>query len=299
MIQIDHLSKSFDGFQALKDVTLHVKKGSVYGLVGPNGAGKTTLIKHLTGVYRQDAGEVLIQNEKVYENNSIKQKLAYIPDDLYFFSQFTIKKMAEFYKSTYPTWNQERFDKLENVFEMKKTTKIKLLSKGMKKQVAFWLSIAYMPEVMILDEPVDGLDPVMRKKVWSLLVQDVADRAMTILVSSHNLRELEDICDSVGIMNKGQLLIERELDELKSDVYKIQVAFKEGLPKELLSTIQILHKESRGNVHLMILKGNKEETLKKIKAFNPSLLDTLPLTLEEIFIYEMGGVGYEVKDIIL
>ncbi|GMQ57583.1 ABC transporter ATP-binding protein [Vallitalea sediminicola] len=299
MIKVEHLSKNFDGTKALDDISLHIKKGSIYGLVGPNGAGKTTLIKHLTGVYQQEKGQIRIRETFVYENNEIKEKIAYVPDELYFFPQYTIKKMAKFYREVFSTWNEERYEKLKEVFRIDENKKINKLSKGMKKQVAFWLCISYMPEVMILDEPVDGLDPVMRKKVWNLVVQDVAERQMTVLVSSHNLRELEDICDTVGIMYQGKLLIEKELDDLKSDVYKIQVAFKGEFDKSILDGAKILHKENRGSIFLFILKGNREKTINIIEQSNPAILDILPLTLEEIFIYEMGGVGYEIKDIIL
>jgi len=299
MINVEHLSKNFEGTKALADISLHIKKGSIYGLVGPNGAGKTTLIKHLTGVYQQDDGQIKIDGNFVYENNEIKEKIAYVPDELYFFPQYTIKKMARFYREVFSTWNEERYEKLKDVFMIDENKKINKLSKGMKKQVAFWLCISYMPEIMILDEPVDGLDPVMRKKVWNLVVQDVAERQMTVLVSSHNLRELEDICDTVGIMHQGKLLIERELDDLKSDVYKIQVAFKGEFDKSILDGTKILHKENRGSIFLYILKGNREKTISIIEQSNPAILDILPLTLEEIFIYEMGGVGYEIKDIIL
>lgn len=299
MIKVEHLSKNFDGTKALDDISLHIKKGSIYGLVGPNGAGKTTLIKHLTGVYQQGKGQIKISETFVYENNEIKEKIAYVPDELYFFPQYTIKKMARFYREVFSTWNEERYEKLKAVFRIDENKKINKLSKGMKKQVAFWLCISYMPEVMILDEPVDGLDPVMRKKVWNLVVQDVAERQMTVLVSSHNLRELEDICDTVGIMYQGKLLIEKELDDLKSDVYKIQVAFKGEFDKSILDGAKILHKENRGSIFLYILKGNREKTINIIEQSNPAILDILPLTLEEIFIYEMGGVGYEIKDIIL
>lgn len=299
MIEIKKVDKFFDQFKALDGIDLHVKKGSVYGLVGPNGAGKTTLIKHIVGVFRQDNGSVLVDGEDVYENKELKERMVFIPDELYFFSQYTIKSMAEFYKRTYPKWNQARYDKLKTVFNMDEHRKVNRLSKGMKKQVAFWIAICCMPDVMILDEPVDGLDPVMRKKVWSLLVQDVAERELTVLVSSHNLRELEDICDYVGIMHQGKVLIQRDLDDLKSDIHKVQVAFKEDYPDTLFNNEVILHKENKGSVYVLIIKGDEKELIEKINKYNPLVLDMLPLTLEEIFMYEVGGVGYEFKDIIL
>ncbi|MDD2212715.1 MAG: ABC transporter ATP-binding protein, partial [Clostridia bacterium] len=225
MIEITNLQKSFDKFKVLTNLSLHVRKGSVYGLLGPNGAGKTTLIKHLTGIYQPDAGTITIDGQPVYENPAIKSLMVYIPDDLYFFSQYNIEETAKFYAQIYPTWNKERYELLKNVFTMDTQRRIVRLSKGMQKQVAFWLGICIMPQVMVLDEPVDGLDPVMRKKVWNLILQDVAERQTTVLVSSHNLRELEDVCDHVGILHNGTILVEKELDNLKMDLHKLQIAF--------------------------------------------------------------------------
>jgi len=303
MIEVKNLSKSFGKFQALKNLDIHVKKGSIYGLLGPNGAGKTTLIKHLVGIYHQDTGNVLVSNQPVYENSKIKSLLFYIPDDLYFFSQYNIEEIARFYSSIYPSWNAERFQLLKKVFPIDTKRRIIRLSKGMQKQVAFWLGICTMPQIMILDEPVDGLDPVMRKKVWNLILQDVAERQTTVMVSSHNLRELEDVCDHVGILHNGSILVEKELDDLKMDIHKFQVAFAgeipKGFPEELLPKEAILHREQSGSVQLMIAKGNKEELLSTIQQTNPVVLDVLPLTLEEIFIYELGGTGYDIQNILI
>lgn len=299
MIEVTNLSKSFGKFKALDDLNIHVKKASVYGLLGPNGAGKTTLIKHLVGIYRQDGGVVTIGGEAVYENPSIKSTIVYIPDDLYFFSQYSINETAKFYASLYPTWNQERYETLKEVFPIDPQKRITKLSKGMQKQVAFWLGICIMPQVMILDEPVDGLDPVMRKKVWNLMLQDVAERETTILVSSHNLRELEDVCDHVGILHHGKVVVERELDNMKSDIHKLQIAFQNEVPEGFLDELEVLHRSESGSVLLLIAKGNKEELLSKVEKMNPVILDLLPLTLEEIFIYELGGMGYDIQNILI
>jgi len=298
MISVSNLTKTFGDFKALDNLSLNVKKGSVYGLIGPNGAGKTTAIKHITGVYMQDSGEVLISGEHIFENIPLKSKLIYIPDDLYFFPAYTIKSMAKFYKDIYPTWNEERFEKLKAVFNMDINRRISRLSKGMQKQVAFWLGISTMPDVMILDEPVDGLDPVMRRRVWSLIMQDVADRDTTVLISSHNLRELEDVCDHVGVLHDGKVVIEKGIDEVKSDFHKIQVAFSGELP-ESIKTLDIRHITSHGSVNLMIVKGDREAAVKTLKDANPLLIDILPLTLEEIFIYELGGMGYDIHNVII
>lgn len=298
MIETRKISKSFENLEALKEVSIHVDKGSIYGLVGSNGAGKTTLIKALVGIYKEDKGEIFIDNKDVFENVDIKSKLVFIPDSLYFFSQYTIKDMAKFYKKIYATWSDERYEKLKAAFNLDENKKIQKLSKGMKRQVAFHLALSIMPEILILDEPLDGLDPVMRQKVKNLIVQDVAERQMTVLISSHNLRELEDLCDHIGILHNGSLLLERELDDLKSDVHKIQVAFSEKAPREALKDVNILYEEQRGSVTLYIVRGSKEKILKQLSLLSPVLLDILPLTLEEIFIYEMGDAGYEIKNII-
>lgn len=298
MIEVRGLVKVFDGFKALDGMDMHVEKGAIYGLVGPNGAGKSTLIRHLTGVYRQDAGEVKIAGENVYENPMVKAKFAYIPDDMFYFMQANTMDMMRFYKGIYPMFDEKMFYRLMEFFptiDPKKT--IRSLSKGMQKQVAFWLAVCCRPELLILDEPVDGLDPVMRRQIWSIIMADVAERETTVLVSSHNLRELEDVCDHVGIMHKGKVMIERSLSELQGSVCKIQVAFPDTMP-QLPKDFEVLHMSSAGRVYTLIVKGNPQDAKARLEGLHPMLIDVLPLTLEEIFIYELGGVNYEVKDIL-
>lgn len=297
MIKIVNLNKAFDDFKALSDLNLNVKKGSIYGLVGTNGAGKTTLIKHVTGILKPDSGEVLIEGEKVFENIKVKERLGFIPDDLYFFATYNLKESAKFYQSLYPNWNQNRYEHMVKQFELNEKRKLSKFSKGMQKQAAFILTMSSMPDYLILDEPIDGLDPIIRKLVWRYVVEDVAEREMTVLVSSHNLRELEGICDCIGLLSKGKMMIERDLDELKSDIHKIQVAFKEGTltPYEGLN---VLHRESRGTVELLIVRNKKEVVEKVINENHPILFDLLPLSLEEIFIYELGGGDNEIESII-
>lgn len=297
MIKTDKLVKLYGDFTALNGVSINVGKGSVYGMVGPNGAGKTTLLKILTGVYRQDSGHVMVMEQSVEDNEGLKQRMIFIPDDLYYFPMATIKSMADFYGDMYDIFDYERFDKIQNLLGIDVNKKISQLSKGMKKQVAFWLAICTKPEIMILDEPVDGLDPVMRRQIWSLLLQDVAEREMTVIVSSHNLRELEDVCDHVGILHEGSLLLERDLDELKSDIHKVQVAFKNN--DISLAGLQPLKEMSIGTVRTLIVRGTREEIESQLSGFEPLILDFIPLTLEEIFIYEIGGQGYEVSNILL
>lgn len=298
MIQVEKLTKTFQGFKALDEACLHVKKGAIYGLVGPNGAGKSTIIRHITGIYRPDSGTVLVDGEPVYENPGVKNKISYIPDDLFYFMQADTMEMKKFYQGIYKNFNSELFEKLRDFFPSIDTKRsIRRLSKGMQKQVAFWLSICTMPELMILDEPVDGLDPVMRKQIWGIILSEATEHETTILVSSHNLRELEDVCDHVGVMHQGKIMIERSLSDLQGSVSKIQVAFQEGMPS-LPKEFEILHMSNTGRVYTLIVKGNPEDAKKVLKAANPMLIDVLPLTLEEIFIYEMGGVNYEIKDIL-
>lgn len=297
MIEIKNVSKTFDRYKAVENVYMTIQKGSIYGLIGSNGAGKTTLIKLLAGIYLQEQGSVLIDGEPVFENIRLKERIFYIPDHPYFLSQYTTKQMARFYKSIYPTWSEERFQTLTKSFELNINKKIHTFSKGWQRQAAFILALSVQPDVMILDEPMDGLDPVVRKKVKNLLIQDVAEREMTILISSHNLRELEDICDHIGIIHKGTLLVEKELDELKSDVHKVQVAYKNGVPDHVVDNLNILHREKRGSVSLFIVKGKADVIEEQIRQSNPVLLDLLPLTLEEIFIYEMGDTGYAIENI--
>lgn len=295
MIKVNNVVKRFGDFTALDGVSISVNKGSVYGLVGPNGAGKTTIIKNLIGVYRPDSGEIKIDGSDVYENTDIKSRMIYVSDDLYFFHGYSIKDMAGFYKGIYPRWSDERFNLMAEVFKIDINRGVRRLSKGMQKQVAFWLGLSANPDIMILDEPVDGLDPVMRKNVWNLMLADVAEHEMTVLVSSHNLRELEDVCDHVGIMNGGKIAIEKALDEVKGNIHKVQTAFKNGLPQELKASLEILKHEKSGSVDMLILRGGYDEIEARIKAYSPLILDVVPLSLEEIFIYEMGGMGYELE----
>ena len=297
MIEIKNVVKEFDGFRALDELSMTVPSGSVYGLVGPNGAGKSTIIRHLTGIYRQDSGEVLVDGQPVFENPSVKNRIAYIPDDIFFFSNASIGEMARFYRSIYPQFDQERFKKLGEVFGLDTKRQMRKLSKGMQKQAAFWMMMALRPEFLVLDEPVDGLDPVMRRQIWSIVMADVAENGTTVLVSSHNLRELEDVCDHVGIMNKGKIMIERTLSELQEGIIKLQLALPDG--GTLPDGLDILHKTSTGRLQTIILHGASAELEEKLSPCKPLFMDFVPLTLEEIFIYELGGADYEVKDIVL
>ena len=297
MIEGRSLVKRFDSFRALDGLNLSAPRGAVYGLVGPNGAGKSTFIRHLAGIYRQDAGELLVDGEPVYENPGVKEKIAYIPDDIFFYTQASIRDMARFAESLYPRFDRERYEKLSALFGLDEKRPMRKLSKGQQKQAAFQIAMAQRPELLVLDEPVDGLDPVMRRQIWSVLLSDVEQYGTTVLVSSHNLRELEDVCDHVGIMNHGRMMIERSLSDLQENLVKLQLAYPDGgsLPEGL----EIVHESATGRLRQLILRGRAEELTEKIAATQPLFLDLVPLSLEEIFIYELGGADYEVKDLVL
>jgi ABC-2 type transport system ATP-binding protein len=299
MIHLTNVTKTFDRFQAIRKVNMTVQKGRIYGLLGSNGAGKTTLLKMMAGIIRPDYGTVLIDGEEVWENPEIKQRIMFLPDHVYFFPQTTIEQMAAFYESVYPSFHRERFTRLQEIFLLDPRKKIHQFSKGMQRQAAFWLAFSTMPDVLIMDEPLDGLDAVVRQKVKNIIIQEVAEREMTVVISSHNLREMEDLCDCIGILHEGEMLFEKELDAMKTDIHKIQVAFRNGIPKQFVEQLDIVYKEQRGSVLLLIVRGEKQEIISYIKPFQPLIFDILPLTLEEIFIYEMGDVGYAIENIIV
>ena len=293
MLAMKNVTKSFDGFKALDNLNLTVPKGAIYGLVGPNGAGKSTAIRILTGVYRPTEGTVSMEDQPIYENPDIKTRIGYIPDDIFYFPSATLEDMRKYYRGMYPSFDDALFDRLYEVFNLPKKSPIRRFSKGMQKQAAFHLAICCRPDVLILDEPVDGLDPVMRRQVWSLILSDVAQHETTVLISSHNLRELEDICDHVGIMDHGKMLLERSLADMQGNIVKLQIVgdIPEGL--------EILHESASGRLQTIIVRGTAKQVEEAVKPVNPTYYDILPLSLEEIFIYELGGVNYEVKNIVL
>ena len=296
MIEAINLIKTFEETRALDGLTLTVPESAVYGLIGPNGAGKSTLIRHLTGIYRQDAGELRINGEPVYENPPVKAKIACIPDEIPFWSQATIKDMMRFYASVYPQFDRQYYEQLGRVFDLDEKRMMRKLSKGQQKLAAFRFALAQRPEMLVLDEPLDGLDPVNRRTVWGLILGEVAERGTTVLVSSHNLRELEDVCDHVGIMNRGRMLLERSLSELQENMVKIQLVLPDGT--ELPGDLELLHEGRTGRLRQLILRGSAEELSARLSACEPLFMDVLPLTLEEIFIYELGGMEHEVKSLI-
>ena len=299
MIEVKKLVKTFDGFTALDSATLTVPKGAVYGLVGPNGAGKSTLLCHITGVYKQDSGQVLVNGVPVFETRHVKERIVSIPDDWFYYNQSTIREMAKLYAGMYPQFDGGRFEKLRELFHLPEKKPIRRMSKGMQRQAAFWITMSCLPEYLVLDEPVDGLDPVMRRQVWQVLLDDVSARGTTVLLSSHNLRELEDVCDHVGIMDKGKVLLERTLSDLQDNTVKLQVAYKTAEEPTLPTELQILHRSQVGRVHTYIMRGSSEEICRRMQITDPVLLEAIPLTLEEIFIYELGGADDAAHKILL
>ena len=293
MLEVKNVTKTFGKFKALDDLSMTVPKGSVYGLVGPNGAGKSTAIRLITGIYRPDSGSITLEGMPVYENPENKIRMGYIPDDIFYFPSASMDEMKTFYKGMYPNFDEALYEKLFEVFQLPRKGQIRRFSKGMQKQAAFHLCLCCHPEVLILDEPVDGLDPVMRRQVWSLIMSDVAGNGTTVLISSHNLRELEDICDHVGIMDHGKMLLERSLADMQGSTVKLQIV------GEVPDDLTVLHESESGRMKTLVVRGTAAEVTAKAKAVNSIYFDVLPLSLEEIFIYEMGGVDYEVKNIVL
>ena len=293
MLELKQVTKSFGSLRALDGLNMTVPQGAVYGLVGPNGAGKTTAIRHITGVYRPDSGTVTLEGMAIYENPVAKGRIGFIPDDLFFFRNADLEQMRRWYAGVCPGFDPALFEALAEAFPLDRKLPLKRFSKGMQKQAAFWLTVACRPELMILDEPVDGLDPVMRRQVWSLILSDVAQRGATVLVSSHNLRELEDICDHVGIMNGGKMLLERSLADMQGGLCKVQLVG--DVPQDL----PVLHESCSGRLKTAVVRRCAEEVQLRLARVGLTYFDVLPLSLEEIFIYELGGVDYEIRNIVL
>ncbi|KAF0995015.1 ABC transporter ATP-binding protein [Geobacillus sp. TFV-3] len=290
MIQLVDVTKAFDRFAAVNGANMTVPKGAIYGLLGPNGAGKTTLLKMMAGILRQDHGTITIDGEEVWENVQVKRRVLFLPDFVYFFPHATIGQMADFYEQLYPSFSRGRFMELQSVFELDPNKKIQQFSKGMQRQAAFWLAFSVRPDVLIMDEPLDGLDVMKRRHVKQLLIDEVIEREMTAVISSHNLRELEDLCSIIGLMENGTVRIERDIDELRTGMHKIQAAFRGGFPSELTKHLDIVHREERGSIVLLVVRGEKRSIEETVSSFAPLILDILPLSLEEIFMYEMGDV---------
>lgn len=294
-----NVNKSFGKKKAVSDVSLNVEAGTIHGLLGSNGAGKTTFMKVLSGIYKADQGSVMYDNRNVFENTDVKSDLMFLHDIPYFFKGARLSDMAGFYKNMYPNFSEKRFKQLSNHFQINPKTRLSSLSKGMKRQASFILAFSSRPKMMLLDEPFDGLDPIIRRQVKNIMFQDIANHDMTVIASSHNLREMEDLCDSVSIMHHGELLFHRELSDIKGTHCKLQIAFKTLPDASFYKKLGVVQQAVKGRVVTCIIKGDIENVEQKITKYNPLMYDILPLTLEEIFAYEMGGQGYEIENIIV
>ena len=296
MIKTEHLTKTFDGYKALSDVSCSIPKGCIYGMVGSNGAGKSTFLRLITGIYRPDSGQITIDGEPVYENPAAKERISFVPDELYFLPGANMIRMAKLYQSIYSNFCMERFEFLTEAFRLDKTKNIHSFSKGMKRQVAIILALSSKPDYLIFDETFDGLDPIMRKLVKSILMEDVAERQATAIITSHSLRELEDTCDQLALLHQGGLVLQSDVDNLKTSQFKIQIAFDYEYDSSLFHGLDIKYFMKSGSVSNLIIKGNHDETIAALNALHPILIDVLPLSLEEVFTYEMEALGYNFSE---
>ncbi|MCL2488590.1 MAG: ABC transporter ATP-binding protein [Oscillospiraceae bacterium] len=298
MIQASNLTKRFDGFTALNEISCTIADGCIYGLVGSNGAGKSTLIRLMTGVYKADGGSVAIDGEPIFDNEATKRQIAYVPDELYFLPGASIKRMSELYGAVYPDFDAKRCAELTASFGLPYTRSAGTFSKGMRRQAATILALCTKPKYIFFDETFDGLDPVMRNLVRGLVCQDVADRNATAIITSHSLRELEDTCDQLALLHKGGMVLESDVTNLKTSLFKVQIAFSGEYDREKFAGIDLMHFAKRGSVTNMIVRGDRDETVWRLQAMQPLLMDILPLTLEEVFTYEMEALGYVFDDIL-
>ena len=299
MISASNVTMCFEDFVALKDLNCNIPSGCIYGLVGSNGAGKSTFLRLISGVYKPEHGEITIDGEPVYENPIAKNRIVYIPDELYFLPQSNMNKMADFYKAIYPRFSYERYLNLTNTFRLDPTANLNTFSKGMKRQAATILGLSTMPQYLFFDETFDGLDPVMRNLVKTVIYNDVMERNTTTIITSHSLRELEDTCDQLALLHKGGIVFESDIQNLKTSLFKVQLAFDREYSREMFSGIEMLSYTQSGSVANFIVRGDREEVKERLRRLNPMFIDILPLGLEEVFIYEMEALGYAFHDVLM
>ena len=297
MIQVSHLTKRFDTFPALTDISCTIQQGCIYGMVGSNGAGKSTFLRLITGIYRADGGTVTLDGEPVWENPAVKERIGFVPDELYFLNNATIERMMQLYAHAYRRFDEKRCRELVAAFRLDPKKPIAQFSKGMKRQAAILLTISCRPDYLFFDETFDGLDPVMRRVVKGLICGDVAERKATAIITSHSLRELEDTCDQLALLHRGGLVFERDISDLKTSLLKVQIAFPGDFSREDFPDLDILHFSRHGSVATLILRGEREPVVAALSARHPLLLDVLPLTLEEVFTYEMAALGYSFDEL--
>ncbi len=299
MIKAENVTMRFDDFTALNNLSCSIPDSCIYGLVGSNGAGKSTFLRLISGVYKPESGNITIDGAPVWENPEAKQKIVYVPDDLYFLPQSNMDRMAHFYKALYPDFSFERYKNLTATFKLNPKANLNTFSKGMRRQAATILALSTMPQYLFFDETFDGLDPVMRNLVKQVIYNDVMERKTTTIITSHSLRELEDSCDQLALLHKGGIVFESDIQNLKTSLFKVQVGFHEHYDKEKFEGIEMLSYTQMGSVASFIARGDKDAAAVKLNAMNPVLIDFLPLSLEEVFIYEMEALGYAFKDILL
>ena len=298
MIKISNITKAYDKTNVLENLNCTIKDNCIYGLVGANGAGKSTLLRIVNGVFRTDSGKVEIDGELVFDNEELKQKMVFVPDDLFFFPGYTLQDTANFYKALYHAFDMNYFNELATILKLDVKTKINSLSKGLKRQSALICALATKAKYMFFDETFDGLDPVVRNKVKKIIAKHMESTDTTIVMTSHNLRELEYICDNLGLLYKGGIFFESEIDTLKTNMFKVQISLKQEFGKDEFKDLEVLSFKKKGSVATVIIKGNKEDARECLTKLNPVILDFIPLTLEEIFIYQMEVLGYEFNEII-
>ena len=300
MIELKDLDKTFHNIHAVDHVTGTIREGMVFGLIGSNGAGKSTLLRMISGIIRPDAGEILVDGEPVFENPKIKSQICFLSDSPYYFQNACLKEMRDYYMTVYPTFNRKQFDSLTKIFNLDMNRRINSFSKGMKKQVSILLGLCAGTKYLLCDETFDGLDPVVRQAVKSLFAAEIMNRDFTPVISSHNLRELEDICDSVGLLHRGKLLLTQDLDQIKCNICKLQCVIQNAhLEQEFLRNLRVVKMERTGSLLTLTVRGERSEVLRIAEAQNPLFIEVLPLTLEEIFISETEVAGYDIKDYFL
>ncbi|MBQ4557532.1 MAG: ABC transporter ATP-binding protein [Clostridia bacterium] len=298
MISINGVSKYYDTLKSLDGVSAEIKEGSIFGLVGSNGSGKSTLLRIMCGIFRPDGGEVLYDGENVYENVKVKDRVVYLSDDQFFLPSATLGDMAKMYASVYSSFSWDTYKKLVELFGLPRTRKISTFSKGMQKQSAILLGLSAKPKYLLCDETFDGLDPVMRQLVKRILADEVAENGLTPIIASHNLRELEDICDHIGLLHKGGILFESEIDTLKENIHTVQAVFAREIGIEEIARIGTVSIKQRGSMVTAVVRGTRDEVKTKIEGLDPDFYEIIPLTLEEIFISEMEERGYDYTKVV-
>lgn len=299
MIELKGISKKFDQIQAVEKIQGQIKEGSIFGLVGTNGSGKSTCLRMIAGILKPDEGEVLVDGENIYENPEKKQDVFFISDDQAYLPNATCEDMKNYYQMFYPSFDGERFEKLLAAFKLDGKRKINTFSKGMKKQLSVILGVCANTKYMLCDESFDGLDPVMRQAVKTIFIQEITARDFTPVIASHNLRELEDICDHVGLLHNGGILLSRDLDDMKENIFKLQCVVKEEEREQLIASMEVIYLEQRGSLLTLTVRGTRECIAEQIEKWNPVFWEILPLTLEEIFISETEVAGYDIKNLLL